>query len=69
MALVESIAGPMRLETVPAPAGDPAATSADLGPTTEMLGWAPSTSLADGLAAQGAWHHERARYETLVDLG
>lgn len=69
MAQVERAMGPMRLETLPAPAGDPSATSADLDPTIAALGWLPSTSIAEGLAAQAQWHRNRARYDTLLDVG
>ena len=60
IAIVERLAGPIRMETVPAPAGDPRATAADLGPTTAALGWRPTTSLVDGLTAQAAWRRERS---------
>lgn len=69
MALVESVAGPMRRRARPIPAGDPQATSADLAPTSEVLGWAPSTALAVGLAAQGEWHRARVHDEALIESG
>ncbi|MEM8704809.1 MAG: NAD-dependent epimerase/dehydratase family protein [Actinomycetota bacterium] len=69
MALVEQLAGPMRLETLPAPAGDPRATAADLAQTTEVLGWVPTTSLVDGLTAQAAWHQDLPAYDTVIELG
>ncbi len=67
--LVEDLVGPMRLETLPAPAGDPRLTVADLGPTTDVLGWVPTTSLLDGLAAQAAWHAGRSVHDTVMELG
>ncbi|MEM9465448.1 MAG: NAD-dependent epimerase/dehydratase family protein [Actinomycetota bacterium] len=67
--LVERIAGPMRLETMPAPAGDPRATAADLAPTTAALGWMPTTPLADGLVAQADWHRAQPAYDTVIELG
>lgn len=69
IALVEQLAGPMRLETMPAPAGDPRVTAADLGPTTAALGWVPTTPLADGLAAQASWHRAQPTYDTVIELG
>lgn len=69
MKLVEAIMGPMRQKSLPIPAGDPVATSAECGPTAAVLGWSPTTTLAEGLAAQGAWHRDRARYETLTAFG
>lgn len=50
---------PRVLPTSPG-AGDPRLTMADLGPTTEALGWRPTTSLSDGLAAQWAWQYQLA---------
>lgn len=41
------------------PAGDPAATSADIAPARRMLGWRPVTSLRQGLAQQWDWHRGR----------
>ncbi|MEO0493546.1 MAG: NAD-dependent epimerase/dehydratase family protein [Actinomycetota bacterium] len=69
MAIVERLAGPIRTETLPAPAGDPRVTAADLAPTTDVLGWVPTTSLVDGLAAQAAWHAAQPDYETVIELG
>ena len=69
MALVEELAGPMRTETLPAPAGDPRATAADLQPTIDVLGWVPTTSLFDGLSAQASWHAVQPDHDMVVELG
>ena len=69
LALVEGIAGPVRVETMPTPAGDPRCTAAELGPTTEVLGWMPTTPLADGLAAQAEWHDAVSAYDAVIELG
>ena len=67
MALVEEISGPMRTETLPAPAGDPRVTKADLQPTIDVLGWVPTTSLFDGLSAQASWHATQSDYDAVVE--
>ncbi len=69
MAIVERIAGPMRTDALPAPAGDPRATAADLTATTATLGWVPTTALDEGLRAQSAWHRARPAYDTVIELG
>ncbi len=57
--LVEQTTGdPVRLQHLPASAGDPQATVADHEQARRLLGWAPSTDLTDGLAAQWAWHRQ-----------
>lgn len=40
--------------------GDPMRTAAAIERAGSLLGWAPTTSLADGLAAQAAWQLGRA---------
>ncbi|MEM8708312.1 MAG: NAD-dependent epimerase/dehydratase family protein [Actinomycetota bacterium] len=67
--LVERLSGPIRLDTMPAPAGDPRVTSADLVTTTSVLGWVPTTSLFDGLSAQAAWHQAQPAYDRVIELG
>lgn len=67
MAAIEHLAGPMRTETVPLPAGDPLITSADLAPTVASLGWMPTTPLLDGLRSQAAWHRARPVYRSVAD--
>ena len=60
IAAVGDLAGtPVRVRTVPRPAGDPQATAADTRPARESLGWRPVTSLRQGLAEQWAWHRRR----------
>ena len=59
--LLESIAGrPIALERHGSQVGDVRRTAADTTLARTMLGWAPETSLADGLAAAYAWVEERA---------
>lgn len=54
--LVGAIAGrPVPLEWGPAQRGDVRRTGADTSLARTVLGWAPATTLADGLAAQVAW--------------
>jgi UDP-glucuronate 4-epimerase len=54
--LAESIAGrTLAVERVGAAAGDVRRTRADVRKAARELGWAPVTSLADGLSAQWAW--------------
>ncbi|MDH4076489.1 MAG: GDP-mannose 4,6-dehydratase [Acidimicrobiia bacterium] len=54
--LVGSIAGrPVPLEWGPAQRGDVRRTGADTSLARAVLGWAPTTTLAEGLAAQFAW--------------
>jgi nucleoside-diphosphate-sugar epimerase len=56
IALAESIAGcPLALERHAAAAGDVRRTRTDGAKARDVLGWAPTTTLADGLAAQWQW--------------
>ena len=58
--MAERISG-RKLETrfLPAAAGDPRRTSADISRIAEDLGWTPRTSLEDGLRAQWEWASAR----------
>ena len=50
------------LEFIPARAGDQSETRGDNSLARELLGWEPTVSIRDGLAAQVAWavaHHEQ----------
>lgn len=59
--MVEQIAGaPIRCSRLPAAAGDPSATKADLHGARQLLGVEPATDLAHGLASQWAWHRQQA---------
>ncbi|MEM9200682.1 MAG: NAD-dependent epimerase/dehydratase family protein [Actinomycetota bacterium] len=69
MDLVERIAGPIRTESLPVPAGDPRVTAAELAETTATLGWVPTTSLVEGLHAQSAWHRSKPSFDTVIELG
>ena len=67
MTLIETLAGaPIRMETVEAPAGDPAITVARTDHTAEILGWSPKIDLVEGLTRQCEWHHQRAASEESV---
>lgn len=60
--LVEELTGSaIRSRSEPIPAGDPPATVADLGPAKQLLGWAPTTTLKQGLEVQHRWHAQRSR--------
>lgn len=45
----------------PARAGDQRRTAADIGKARRLLGYAPQTTIVDGLAAQLAWQSEGSR--------
>lgn len=49
----------VQVASAPSAAGDPASTIAATDTTRQMLGWRPRWSLADGVAAQVAWHAQR----------
>ena len=67
MTLVETLAdAPMRMETVVAPAGDPAITVARTDVAAEILGWSPKIDLVEGLTRQCEWHRQRAASEESV---
>ena len=60
IALAERIAGrSLRLERLPAAAGDVRRTRADVTRARDDLGWAPTTALEDGLRAQWEWARSR----------
>jgi nucleoside-diphosphate-sugar epimerase len=61
IALLEELSGrTLAVERAPAAAGDMRRTAADTGRITGELGWAPRTSLRDGLRAQWEWARERS---------
>ena len=56
IALAEEIAGrELTVERHAAAVGDVRRTRADVSKAGDELGWAPTTSLADGLRAQWEW--------------
>lgn len=58
--LVERTTGcPLAVERLPAEAGDARRTGGSTELARRLLGWAPSTPLADGVAAQVAWAREQ----------
>ena len=60
IALAERISGrELRLERLPAQAGDVRRTRADVTRARDDLGWAPATALEDGLRAQWEWARSR----------
>ncbi|MGE3620579.1 MAG: NAD-dependent epimerase/dehydratase family protein [Acidimicrobiia bacterium] len=59
--LVGSLAGAeVRIDDCPAQPGDVEVTSGDVEASGRLLGWAPSTPLAEGVARQLAWHRQAA---------
>ncbi|MEV5407303.1 NAD-dependent epimerase/dehydratase family protein [Thermopolyspora sp. NPDC052614] len=50
---------PVNVETRPKAAGDVPVTCADLSTARQLLGWAPTTDLATGMAVQLAWVQAR----------
>jgi len=60
IALVSDVAGtPVAVEPAPKMAGDAFRNGGSIDRARELLGWSPTVSLRDGLAAQIAWHRER----------
>ena len=60
IALVGDVAGaPVAVEPAPKMAGDAFRNGGSIDRARELLGWSPTVSLRDGLAAQIAWHRER----------
>ena len=60
IALAERISGrSLRLERLPAAAGDVRRTRADVTRARDGLGWAPTTALEEGLRAQWEWARSR----------
>ena len=58
--ILENVAGKrLRVLFSPPAAGDARRTAADTTRIRAELGWLPRVSLADGLAAQWGWFHER----------
>ncbi len=51
----------VRIDSLPEQAGDVRRTGGDASRAAELLGWAPSTTLADGIARQTEWHRSRRR--------
>jgi nucleoside-diphosphate-sugar epimerase len=59
--MVEEVVGrPVRVDRNQPMAGDPVRTSGDVSRTREVLGWASTHTMADGISAQAAWQAERA---------
>ncbi|MGE5226670.1 MAG: NAD-dependent epimerase/dehydratase family protein [Planctomycetaceae bacterium] len=60
-ALIEELTGrPLRLRFEDAQRGDVVRTGGSIDRAAAVLGWSPRVVLRDGLAAQVAWHRERA---------
>jgi UDP-glucuronate 4-epimerase len=59
-ALERALGAQAQVERLPPQPGDVPQTWADLGKARRLLGYAPSTSLAEGLAAFAAWLRGRA---------
>jgi UDP-glucuronate 4-epimerase len=57
--LLDEITGcPARVERVGRQAGDVRITGGSIDRAAQLLGWAPATSLAQGLKEQWAWQHD-----------
>lgn len=63
--LVETLAGPIRIQRLPAQRGDARDTAADVGVAHDGFGYEPRTTLAHGLAGMVA--AARATHEALPD--
>lgn len=62
IATVEQLAAaPVNLDRRPPQSGDVTRTGGSTERTQQVLGWAPATTLRDGLSHQLAWHRERAQ--------
>jgi UDP-glucuronate 4-epimerase len=55
----DAIGSDIEVEHRPAAVGDVDRTAGDIERAHRLLGWSPSTALADGLAAQAAWQRSQ----------
>jgi UDP-glucuronate 4-epimerase len=58
-AVGDAVGSPVPIEQHPEQPGDVARTGGSNDAARALLGWEPQTSLADGIAAQVAWHRGR----------
>jgi len=58
-AVGEAVGSPVPIEQHPEQPGDVRRTGGSNHAARRLLGWEPQTSLADGIAAQVAWHRSR----------
>lgn len=58
-AVGDAVGAPVPIEQHPEQAGDVQRTGGSGVAARELLGWEPRTTLADGIAAQVAWHRSR----------
>ena len=58
-AVGDAVGQPVRIDEQPGQPGDVRQTGGSIARATAALGWRPRTSLAEGLAAQVAWHRSR----------
>jgi UDP-glucuronate 4-epimerase len=58
-AVGDAVGSPVPIEQHPEQAGDVQRTGGSNDAARRLLGWEPQTSLADGIAAQVAWHRAR----------
>jgi nucleoside-diphosphate-sugar epimerase len=59
---------PVELDRYPSQPGDVERTGGSTESATQLLGWAPRVGLAEGLAAQLAWHRERRAARGLASI-
>jgi nucleoside-diphosphate-sugar epimerase len=58
-AVQAAVGRPLRIDQLPEQPGDVQRTGGTNARARELLGWEPSTTLEDGIAAQVSWHRER----------
>lgn len=58
-AVGDAVGSPVLIEQHPEQAGDVQRTGGSNDAARRLLGWEPQTTLADGIAAQVAWHRSR----------
>ena len=58
-AVGDAVGEPVPIEQHPEQPGDVQRTGGSNEAARKLLGWVPRTSLADGIAAQVAWHRSR----------
>lgn len=57
----DAVGEPVPIERRPAQAGDVARTGGSIQKAHDLLGWVPTTGIAEGVAAQVEWHRARIR--------
>jgi nucleoside-diphosphate-sugar epimerase len=68
-AIGDAVGRPVRVDRLPEQPGDVRRTGGANGRARQLLGWRPSTELAEGIAAQVAWHRRARRGPRPSGLG